>query len=382
MAPDTGKEKKIFISAGEQSGELHAYSLIKEIKSLSKDSDISFAGLGGDLMHSSGTELLYHTSKLSTIGFVDVIKKYSFFKKVLRDCIHYIKKNDPDIVVLIDYPGFNLRFAEELRKFYNKKIIYYISPQLWAWHKKRVYKIKKYIDRILVVFPFEVDFYKKYGVNVTFVGHPLVTRIKEFLDSNPKVKKIFGSEKVITFLPGSRKAEINNHMPVLIETAEKLSKEFDSKVFFSIAPGMELTVFEKFKPQLKKFILTDENIYKLVLNSDLVITKSGTSTVECALIGTPFMIFYKTFPVNYYLLKPAIKIDRLGMINILSKEMVVKEFIQKDFNTANLLLEAHRILTDENYRKMITDKLNKTWDVLGYENASANAAKIILEEMQ
>jgi lipid-A-disaccharide synthase len=235
---------------------------------------------------------------------------------------------------------------------------------------------------MLVVFPFEEYFYKKYDVNVTYVGHPLVTRIKEFLGSNPKEKKVFGSEKVITFLPGSRKDEINNHMPILIETAKQLSKEFDAKIYFSKAPGMNESVFVKFMPQLKEFILTDEEIYKLVLNSDLVFTKAGTSTVECALIGTPFLIFYKTFPINYHLLKPIVKVDRLGMINILSEEMVIKEFVQKDFTAKNLLLEANRILTDNDYRDKIKTKLKKIWDILGNENASANAAKIIFEELQ
>jgi len=382
LAPETGKQRNIFISAGEQSGELHAYSLIKEIKTLAGDKGISFAGLGGDLMKSAGVELLHHISNLSTIGFVDVIKKYSYFKKILNDCTNYVKKNEPDAVILIDYPGFNLRFAEQLRKFYRKKIIYYISPQLWAWHKKRVYKVKKYIDKMLVVFPFEEKFYKNYDIDVTFVGHPLVTRIKEFLENNPKEKKVFGSEKVITFLPGSRKDEITNHMPVLIETAKQLSTRFDNKIYFSKAPGLDEKLFERFLPGLKEFNLTEEDIYKLVLNSDLVFTKAGTSTVECALIGTPFLIFYKTFPVNYFLLKPVVKVDRLGMVNILTDEMVIKEFIQNDFNSVNLLLEANRILSDEEYRNRIKSKLKKIWDILGNENASVNAARIILEEMQ
>jgi len=160
MSTETGSQNTgtVFISAGEQSGDMHASSVMKELSRLSP-TKLSFNGLGGDLMQAEGLNVMYHVRDLATVGFVDVIKKYSFFKKAIRDASDYIKLNSPDVVILVDYPGFNLRLAEEIRSFYKKKIIYYISPQLWAWHEKRVFKIKKLIDHMLVVFPFEVDFY-------------------------------------------------------------------------------------------------------------------------------------------------------------------------------------------------------------------------------
>lgn len=371
----------LFVSAGESSGDLHGAGLIHALKEQS-GKIINVTGLGGDNMKSAGTDLLYHISSLSTIGFVDVIKKYGFFKKVLDESISFIRNNNPNAVILIDYPGFNLKFAEKLREFYKNKIIYYISPQIWAWHRKRVLKIKKYIDKMLVVFPFEKDFYKEYNINAEYVGHPLITRINTFLSSNKKESKAFGSEKIITILPGSRKDEIKKHLPVLIETADQLRKEFDTKIYFSKAPGLNDDIFQKYGDDMKNFILTGENIYKLILNSDVVLTKAGTSTVECALIGNPFLLFYKTSPVNYYVLKPIVKVDRLGMVNILANEMIIKEFIQNKFTSENLLIEIRKILTDIKYRENIIQKLGKIREVLGTMDASSNAAKIILSEIK
>lgn len=374
--------KSVFIIAGEQSGDLHGSSLIKELKAQSFDTRLIFNGLGGDLMESEGLNLLYHIKNLATIGFTDVLKKYGFYRNVIKDCVNYIKNNNPDVVILIDYPGFNLKIAGEIRKFYNKKIIYYISPQLWAWHEKRVYKIKKYIDKMLVVFPFEVEFYKKYGIDAEYTGHPLVSRINKFLAENPKLQRTFGSEKIITILPGSRKDEIKHHLPVLIDVLKQLSKEFNFRVNISIAPSLEEDAFKNFKNDIKNYNLTNESVYSLVLNSDLVLTKAGTSTMECSLIGTPYLIFYKTFPLNYCLLKPIVKVNYLGIINIIANENIIKEFIQKDFTSEKLLFEARKILTDNSYREQMTRKLRSVWKILGDKDASYNAARIIKETAQ
>lgn len=373
---------KLFISRREESGEIHGAELIEEIKKQSIITPVAFSGLGGTSMQNAGVKILYHTNELSTIGFVDVIKKINFFNKVLKKSLECIGDLSPDCIILIDYPGFNLKFAEKLRKFYKGKIFYYISPQIWAWHKKRVFKIKKYISKMLVVFPFEENFYKKYGVDAVYVGHPLVKKDRKLSQrKSGKRKKIFGDKKTIAILPGSRKDEINNHLPVLLKTAKQLSREFDLNVNISKSKGVEESVFKKFGNELIGFNLTEENSYDLIYNSDLVLTKAGTSTVECALIGTPFIIFYKTFPFNYYLLKPVVKVDKLGMVNILSNADIVKEFIQKDFNTENLLMESRKILTETDYRNKMKDGLLKLWDILGDQDASANAAKIILNSI-
>jgi len=326
-------------------------------------------------MKNEGVDLLYHVNQLTTTGITGVIKKYKYFKKVLKACIEYVKDNKPQIIILTDFPGFNLKFAEELRKFYKEKIIYYISPQVWAWHKNRVYKIKKYIDKMLVVFPFEKDFYKKYDVNAEYVGHPLVNGIGKFLAENKRLRSTQVEEKkVITLLPGSRNEEVENHLPVLIETAVKLKDEFNAQIYFHESSTVDKKLFDKFRD---KFSVSKQDMYKLILNSDLVLTKAGTSTVECALIGTPFIIFYRTNPVNYHLIKPLVNVKNMGMVNILAGETFIKEFIQNDFSAEKLTDEALRILNDTEYRERMKEKMKKIWQILGEDNASKNAARIV-----
>ncbi len=375
MSTETGSKSTgtVFISAGEQSGDMHASSLMKELNRLS-ETPLSFSGLGGEMMKAEGLEPMYHVKDLATVGFVDVLKKYSFFKKAIRDASDFIRLNSPEVVILVDYPGFNLRLAEEIRSFYKKKIIYYISPQLWAWHEKRVFKIKKYIDLMLVVFPFEVDFYSRYDVYAEFTGHPLVKRIDEYISSHPVKPR---DKKTITILPGSRKDEVKNHMPVLIQTIKEIRKNIDVSINISIAPGLE-SAFNDFREELKDCNLTGEKTYDLILNSDLVLAKAGTSTMECALLGTPYLIFYKTFPLNYYLLKPVVKIDKLGIVNILLGESVIKEFIQNDFTAGNLCSEALKLLRDIQYREVMIENFRKVKNILGSKDASTEAAKLII----
>ena len=375
--PFSHRDVSVFISAGEHSGDNHASGLMQQLKVQMPDANVKFYGLGGDMMTAVGMDPIYHVRDLATVGFTDVIKKYGFFKNAIKDSAEFIKQKNPDVVILVDYPGFNIRLAESIRKFYTKKIIYYISPQLWAWHESRVNKIRKYVDLMLVVFPFEVDFYGKHGVKAEFVGHPLVKRIKEFRDSHPQSNKT-GAVKRITLLPGSRKDEIKTHMPVLIEAMKILKESINAEVFISIAPGME-SHFDEFKESISGFTLSEESSYRLISESDLVLTKAGTSTMECTLLQVPYLIFYRTYPLNYFILKPIVKVDKLGIANILLEKNAVKEFIQNDFTAGKLAAESLKILTDEAYRTRMLGDLRKIWDTLGSKDASSNAASLIIE---
>ncbi len=381
QAPGIAAKKSVFISAGELSGDMHGASLMSEIRIQLQGATIHFSGLGGNLMAEQGFKSLYDIKELATVGFVDVIKKYGFFKKVIADCVKFVRDNDPDVVVLIDYPGFNIRLAEEIKKFYKGIIIYYISPQLWAWHERRVNKIRKFTDRMLVVFPFEVDFYKKHSVNAIYVGHPLVKKIKNFLDASPTAVKTVPGEKIITILPGSREGEIRQHMPVIIDSLNLLRKKFKLRVYLSAAPG-NLGAVNEFKESISECDVITGNAYTQMKNSDLVLTKAGTSTMECALIGTPHLIFYKTSPFNYYLLKPIVKVSKLGIVNIISGKDIIKEFVQNDFTPEKVHDEAVKILNDPEYRSNMKLNLSKVWEILGNRDASAEAAKIVIEEAQ
>ncbi|MBK8982383.1 MAG: lipid-A-disaccharide synthase [Ignavibacteria bacterium] len=372
---------KIFIIAGESSGDMHAASLLTELKR--SFPGLTAKGIGGQELKAAGAELIFDKSKVSYIGFSAVIKNIRKLKKIITDTKNFILKFDPDILILVDFPGFNLKIASGIRKSFKGKIVYYISPQLWAWHKSRVKVIRETVDLMIVVFPFEVEFYKKENVKANFAGHPLIKRTDAFLSEN---KKEESKRLNISFMPGSRKDEIRIMMPLMVETAELFKKEFDCNINIICSDNFELSFY---KPYLKdnKFSLVrsdgnDELNYKTILNSDLVITKSGTSTMECALIGTPFCVVYKTGAFNYAIGKRLIQVDHIAMINILLGRTAVKEFLQEKMKPEDIFEEGRKILTDNKYRGDMLMSFKELRSVLTDKNASANAAEMIAELMK
>ncbi|MEO8446904.1 MAG: hypothetical protein ABI528_05380, partial [bacterium] len=257
--------KNIFIIAGESSGDMHGASLIKAIKKI--DNNFIFTGIGGPEMRKENVTLLYEIKQVNFIGFSSVIRNYGKIKTIFNNCVDEVKKIKPEAIVLIDYPGFNLRFISKIREFYKGKIIYYISPQLWAWHKSRIKIIRAHVDVMLVVFPFEVEFYGNEKVRADFVGHPLVKRVDEFLLKNKKQKKDILQ---ISFLPGSRKDEIERMMPVMIETASGFKENENCDVSFICSTNYPLEYYQNFL-QGKNFNLAydsngEELNYKTILN--------------------------------------------------------------------------------------------------------------------
>jgi len=370
------KSIKLFIFAGESSGDMHAASLVKELKNI--DPDIIISGIGGPEMLKEDVHLLYDLKQVNFIGFSSVIRNIKKIKSILNRCISEIRKNKPEAVILVDYPGFNLKLIKEIRKFYSGKIIYYISPQLWAWHKGRVKTIQKFVDLMLVVFPFEVDFYKKENVKAVFVGHPLMKRVDNFLKFNNKSS----TEKIsISILPGSRKDEIERMLPVLTETASLLKKEFNAEINFLCSSNFDKAYYENMISNKDFNIIYDGNNsnlnYKTILNSDLVITKSGTSTMECALIGTPFCVVYKTGNLNYAIGKRLVDVEHIAMVNILLKRKAVKEFLQDEMIPVNIFEESKKILNNKEYSDKIIKSFSELRYILGHSDASANAAKEI-----
>lgn len=355
---------------------MHSASLIKEIKSVIPE--VSFAGIGGPEMKKENVSLLYDISQVNFMGFSSVLKNIKKIKAILAHCISEIKKANPDLIILVDYPGFNLRLAEQVRKFYKGKIFFYISPQLWAWHKSRVKIIQKFIDLMIVVFPFEVDFYKKENVKAIYAGHPLIKKIDDFLKANKKVK----SDKLqISLLPGSRKDEISRMLPVMMKAAARFADEFDCEINILCSTNFEKSFYEKFMKG-KKFNLIyddeDSNLnYRTILNSDLAVTKSGTSTVECALIGTPFCVIYKAGIVNYAIGRLLVNVKHIAMVNILLDKTAVREFLQNKVTAENIFEEGKKILTDKVYRSRIENDFKTLRAVLTDKDASKNAAALI-----
>ena len=372
-------KNKLMIITGEVSGDLIGASLIRELKSLKPNLNVT--GIGGDKMKSVGMDLIYHTDQMAFLGFVEVVKHLPFIRKVQKKLIEVIKKEEIDCVVLIDYPGFNMSIAKKLKSL-GIKIIYYVSPQLWAWAKGRVKKVRKLVDKMLVVFPFEVDFYKKENVNVEHVGHPLVERINQykFLSKDEFFLKfnLDRQKEILLVMPGSRKQEVKEIFPEVITAANRLAADFNMQVVVARSKNIDEKYFQQ-DSGLEKFITIEEHNYELMNYSHFGIIKSGTSTLEAGFFALPMIVVYKTSPLTYIIGKQLIKLDRIGMVNILLDEMVVPELIQNESNSVNIFNIASKILSDNQAYENVKLKLGKVKEKLGSDGASLKAAKSILE---
>ncbi len=369
------------IITGEVSGDLIGGSLIRELKSLQPE--LILCGIGGDRMKTAGMDLIYHTNQMAFLGFVEVVKHLPFIWEVQKKLVEVIKKEKIDSVVLIDYPGFNLNFAKKLKPL-GVKVIYYVSPQIWAWAKGRVKKVRRLVDKMLVVFPFEVDFYKKENVNVEYVGHPLVERISEykFLSKDEFYSK-FNLDKgkdILLVLPGSRKQEVKEIFPEIIKASNKLAQLFNLQVVVARSKNIEAKLLHQLAGS-EQFVSIDDHNYELMKYSRFGIIKSGTSTLEAGYFALPMIVVYKTSSLTFLIGKQLVKLDRIGMVNILLDEMVVPELIQNEANSENILSTASRILSDEKNYKNVKSRLELVKEKLGSEGASKKAALAILEKM-
>ena len=375
------ENKNLMIIAGEISGDLHGSSLVRELKNM--DNNLNIYGIGGDRMKAEGMELIYHIKKMAFLGFAEVVKHIPFIKRVQHDLIAIIKEKNIRNVVLIDYPGFNLNFAKKLKAL-NLNVIYYISPQIWAWGAGRINKIKKLVSKMIVVFPFEEKFYKDSGVNVEFVGHPLLERINEhkFLTKDELFEKfnLDKSKELLLILPGSRLHEVERILPESIEAAEKIACEFHLQIVIAGSPNISEEIYNKLSNTKENKIITGHT-YELMKYSKIGIIKSGTSTLESALFTLPMIIVYKTGFITYSIGKNLIKVKNIGMANIIAGEKVVPELIQNNANAESIYLECKRILSDERLYNSIKQKLSKVKDKLGSEGASRKAAGLIYSMM-
>lgn len=374
MAEDT---KKIFVITGEQSGDVNAANLISKLKSINEN--IIVKGIGGDYLKSAGAELIYHYGKVNFVGFSAVVKNYFGIKKIFNSCVRYVKNYNPDVLLLVDFPGFNLKFAEKIKNIFNGKIIYYISPQIWAWHKSRIKMIKNFTDTMLVVYPFEVEFYKREGMKVYYTGNPLLENIDGFLKSTVKKNN---TKPVITLMPGSRDEEFRKIFPGITNAAAGLKRKFGAEIILIHSKNISLNEYENIINQQGIKIASPENDYEkygIIFNSDLVITKFGTSSTECAFLGTPFISVYKANMLNYYIAKKLVSVKFATMVNIISGKEVVKEFIQKDFTEDNILREAEKILADSAYREKMKEEFGNIKRSF-YETEISNPPEQIINE--
>lgn len=372
---------KLLIITGEVSGDLIGASLIRELKSLQPE--LIITGIGGDRMKSSGMNLIYHSDQMAILGFVEVIKHLPFIRQVRKKIIETVIQENIRCVVLIDYPGFNLNIAKKLKER-GIKIIYYVSPQIWAWAKGRVKKVQRFVDKMLVVFPFEVEFYNNEKVNVEYVGHPLVERISQykFLSKEDFFAKynLDEEKKTLLVMPGSREQEVKQIFPETIKAADMLAKKFDLQVVVAKSKNIDTKIFRDLSVS-EKFTLIEDHNYELMKYSYFGIIKSGTSTLEAGYFSLPMVVVYKTSSLTYLIGKQLIKLDKIGMVNILLDKMVVPELIQNEANSENIFNTTSKIISDEKIYQSIKHKLEFVKEKLGGGGASKKAAKTILEIM-
>lgn len=373
--------KNILIIAGEVSGDLHAAALVKELIIL--DKDIKLFGIGGDNMKEAGVEIIYHLNKMAFMGFAEVVKHLPFIRKVKNNILNEVEKRKTRYAVLIDYPGFNLNIAKKL-KASGVDIIYYISPQIWAWGGGRIKKIRELVKKMLVVFPFEEKLYNENNVDAEFVGHPLINGLNEynFLSKNELKQKLNldQSREILLILPGSRKHEIEDIFPETIKAASRLADEFDLQIVVACSSNIDKMIFDKFSQDYKFNVIT-KFTYDLLKNAKFGIIKSGTSTLEAGLLQLPMIIVYKTSGLTYRIGKALIKVKNIGMANIILGETVVPELVQGDVNSNNIYETCRSILNNISLYEKMKSKLGEIRTRLGDKNASVNAAQSIYKLM-
>ena len=372
--------KKIVIIAGEASGDLHGSSLVKELKKI--NSNLEIFGIGGDRMKSQGVELIFHVEKLSFMGFFEVIKNLSFIRGVMKRMTSMIETRRPDMVILIDYPGFNLRFAKKVKNL-GIRVVYYISPQVWAWGGNRVKKMRGLIDKMVVIFPFEKEIYKKFGLDCEFVGHPLLEVTRPVLSAEDFQKK-FGIRKndvVVGLLPGSRWQEVEKILPIMLESCKFLKTRIKNlKVLLGLAPTIKKEKIENLQNLAGSQTMIVENLtYDLMKHANLLLIASGSATLECAILGTPFLVLYKTSLWTYLVAKSLISIPNIALANVVAGKRIVPEFIQSQAIPNRIAEEMYEILTDRERYKTIQNELKKVKEKLGEDGASKKAAQIVTE---
>lgn len=363
---------KYYIIAGEASGDLHGSNLIRELKK--RDPGCLIRCWGGDLMQAAGGELVKHYRDLAFMGFTEVLMNLRTIFRNLAFCKKDIEQYKPDALILIDYPGFNLRIAKWARQ-QGLKVIYYISPQVWAWKENRVRMMKECIDKMLVILPFEKDYFRdKWNWNVEYVGHPLVEVVNRQM--NQLNVEIFSTKPIVAVLPGSRKQEILKKLPVMLE----VSRHFpDHQFIVAKAPGMEAGFYDNLLAPYQNVSSVSGQTYALLQKAKAAMVTSGTATLETALFGVPEVVCYKGSPISYQIAKRVIKVKYISLVNLIMDRLVVKELIQHDLSVENLKKELSELLYDYSRRaKLLADYEELRAQLSQQGDASAKAAELVV----
>ena len=370
----------IMILAGEASGDLHGANLVKAIRKL--DDTITFLGTGGELLRQEGVELFFDIKSLSVMGLTEVIARLHVILRALNEAKRLLKNRRPNLLVLIDFPEFNLMVAKEAKKL-GIPVLYYISPKVWAWRSGRVKTIKKRVDRMAIILPFESQFYRLHDVAVTYVGHPLMDTDIGQASQKPDYRE--KKEWTIALLPGSREKEVAGLLPEMMAAAQLLSSEIDNlKFLVSVAPSIDSPMIDDIVSSYRKrvdFDITTDNVSHIFKIADFAMAASGTVTLEAAIAGLPMVVLYKMSAMSYFFAKRLVKLEFACLVNLIAGKEVVPELLQDEANPKNISSTIKGLLLDENLMDDMREGLIKVKRALGGPGASDRVAEIALEMM-
>ncbi|MDD3628107.1 MAG: lipid-A-disaccharide synthase [bacterium] len=377
------KKYQVLIVAGEASGDGHASNLIKEVKALNPN--IHFKGMGGKRMKDAGAEIIYDIDELGVIGLFEVLKKVPMLKRIQKHFLQIVTDEKPDLVVLVDYPGFNLRLAEKLKPL-NVPVLYYILPQVWAWGRGRIKKMAELTDKMASIIPFEPELFKSAGGDCEFIGHPLIDKLDKFIPDKNFISSKKEKDKInIIILPGSRKNEINSIFPKMVKTAEVLSRNYKNKslkFFISIAETIPPEIVKKYLSNAEfDYEIFHDHIYDYLSFADFGIVTSGTATLETGLFSVPMVILYKTSWLTYFLAKFLVKVDNIGLINIIAGKRLAMEFIQR-LNPTEISDSIIKQLNSQEELDRIRNELKIVREKLGDPGASGNGANLLIKMLK
>ncbi|MDH5394840.1 MAG: lipid-A-disaccharide synthase [Gammaproteobacteria bacterium] len=375
--------KKVMIIAGEASGDLHAAKLVREVKQ--KNKDIHFYGIGGKNMSEAGVEALIDSALLAVVGLFEVLAHWNTISGALKQMQHLLRTDPPDLLVLTDYPDFNLRLAKTAKEC-GVKVLYYISPQVWAWRQKRVYKIREIVDMMAVVFPFEETFYKKYNVPVRFVGHPLVDEIHVSADKQSLRNEFLldNDMPVIGLFPGSRHSEIKRLLPIIVESAKQIvAKKSDVQFIIPVASTLSeddiLPYFEGLDFNMR---IISHRAHDVMQVCDSVITVSGTVTLELALLQIPMVVINRISWLSYFFVGRMLKIEHVALCNIVANKRIVPELIQSNCKAEAITNTLIELLEDTDKRNQIIAELGEIKDKLTSEEEKTELSDLLIEMLE
>ncbi|MBE6224957.1 MAG: lipid-A-disaccharide synthase [Bacteroidales bacterium] len=373
---------KYYMIAGEASGDLHGSNLIKGIKEV--DSQAQIRCWGGDLMKEAGGDLVKHYKEGAIMGFVEVVANLGKISRNLNDCKRDIMEYNPDVVVLIDYPGFNFRIAEFAKKN-GLRVFYYIAPKVWAWKEKRVHRLKKFVDKLFIIFPFEIEYFRKWGIDAIYRGNPLLDSVDNYSRANESREEFFArtgldaTKESVALLAGSRKGEIKYLLPRMMEVARKFP---DNQFIMACAPSMEREFYESIiGKECNNIKLLFGETYSILRHCRAAIINSGTASLEAALIGVPQVVCYGGNEISYQIAKRVVKLKYISLANLIMDRGLFKELIQHDCNPTLISQELEKLLHDDAYRGKMMEDYAQVREVLGGKGASAKVAKAMYDEL-